>query len=182
MTAFVNVVLRVAVTAGGHCDTVGFYLGDIGGGGGDRSVQYGLAEDAVQEVVVATWVTRFGNTRYGQSLPTAARTRRGRRRPPAHRAGPGWPGAARTSLGCRTGGRGALRDRPILIGQPFTQPLPDHHRQPLVGPPGPYMAAIAAATCGSGSRIRLWPQDRLHARDIPDSAAGMRGQQRPPTR
>ena len=49
MTAFVNVVWRVAVTAGGHCNTVGSYLGDIGGGGGDRSVQYGLAEDAVQE-------------------------------------------------------------------------------------------------------------------------------------
>ena len=40
---FVRVAWRVAVTAGGHRDTVGSCPREIGGGGGGRGVQYGLA-------------------------------------------------------------------------------------------------------------------------------------------
>jgi hypothetical protein len=70
------------------------------------------------------------------------------------------------------------RGRELLISQPLAQPVTDQHRQRPFCLPGP----VHGCDRGSDLRIRLRPRGRLHAHDIPDSAAGTRGQQRPRTR
>ena len=73
----------------------------------------------------------------------------------------------------------AERGREIVIGQPLAQSVTDHHGQRPLCLPGP----VHPRDRRPDLRIRIWPRDRLHAHDIPDSAAatrGQKGQQRRP--